>query len=63
VDDVNWIDGCEYEFETSVMLQENGDTAVVTIPEIRKGTTFTFSEIEALYKALKSTEHAIGMDD
>lgn len=57
-DQQNWIDGEEYDFEIEIEEQEGGKEATVALPS-KSGLTFTFSEIEALYKQMSIVERSI----
>lgn len=59
-DDINWIDGEEYEFIISIEKQENGLGSVVSLPNVKGFTNFSFSEIKELYKAMAHANDIIG---
>lgn len=57
-DKQNWIDGGEYDFEIEIEEQEGGKEATVVLP-YAPNLTFSFSEIEALYKQMAIVERSI----
>jgi len=57
-DQQNWIDGEGYDFEIEIEEQEGGKEATVVLP-YAPNLTFSFSEIEALYKQMSIVERSI----
>lgn len=58
-DKVNWNHQGSHDFEISTLLQENGDEAVVTIPESVAGKQLSIKEMRELLKAMEVCDRAI----